>query len=636
MRLSLIVLALAIATTGSAFAQSSSDDQAARQRQLEDLKQLTIEELAQTDVTTPGRRIERLADVAAAVTVISGDDLRRMGVMTLAQAMGLAGHLDVAQVSGPQYVIAARGFAISTANKMLVLIDGRTVYSPVFAGVFWETQDVIVPDIERIEITRGPGGSVWGANAVNGVINVITKRAAETRGTFVNVAAGSNVSGPYAVRYGGRFGAAGSYRVYGKARFEDSHQLVSGADAQDDFDFGQGGFRLESGSDGASFAFVQGDAYRGTTNTLSNAQVDLSGGNLLGRYTRRYGTHVSTLQGYFDHTYRRVPNQYRGVLDTIDVDATHEWRMARQNLVFGAGYRRYDGDDLGDGPGFFFEPRERTSHRFNVFAQDEIRVASRVFITLGSKFERNEFTEWELQPTLRARWSGPRRSVWGAVSRAVRVPTRFDTDLRFRIPNSSALLLTGSPDFQPESVVAYEAGYRQLFGDRASIDVATYVNRYDDLRTQEAGLPIVLGNGMNALSRGVEATASVQLLSWWQAHVSHTYSWKELTFDATSHDPTLGVSEANDPRRIFKIRSYMNPIGGFEIDASFRAFGERPAPAVAAYHELDARAGYRIRRWWDVSLIGNNLLHERHVEFIAGTAPETYERSVRVRSIWRF
>jgi iron complex outermembrane recepter protein len=631
----LLAFIVTLAAASSAFAQSSSQ-QPPRSRQVEELKQLTIEELAETDVTTPGRRIERLADVAAAVTVITGDDLRRMGVMSLAQALRLAGHLDVAQVSGPQYVVAARGFAISTANKMLVLIDGRTVYSPVFAGVFWETQDLIVPDIERIEITRGPGGSVWGANAVNGVINVITKRAADTRGTFVNLAAGSNTLGPYAVRYGGRFGAAGSYRVYGKVRFEDSHQLLSGADAKDDFDFGQGGFRIESGSNGPSQAFLQGDAYGGTSGTLSNSDVNLSGGDVLGRYTRRHGGHVSTVQAYFDHTFRRVPNQYRGVLNTIDVDAQHEWRLGRQNLLFGTGYRRYDGDDLGDGPGFFFDPRERTSHRVNVYAQDEIRVASGVFVTAGSKFERNEFSGWEIQPTFRARWSGSRRSVWAAVSRAVRLPTRFDTDLRIRIPNTSTIFLTGSTDFRPENVIAYEAGFRRQFEDRASIDIAAYINRYDDLRTQEPGAPVILGNGMNAWSRGVESSASIQLLHWWQAHVSHTYLWKELTFDPTSHDPTHGVSEANDPKHIFKLRSYMNPIGGLEIDGFFRYHGARPAPAVADYTELDARVGYRIRPWWDVSLIGNNLLHERHVEFIAGTAPETYERSVRVRSIWRF
>jgi iron complex outermembrane receptor protein len=630
----LIALVLVVSMAAAASAQTP------RSGQLEELKQLSIEELADTDVTSAQRRIERLADVAAAVTVISGEDLRRMGVLNLAQAMQLAGHLHVSQISGPQYGIAARGFAISTANKMLVLIDGRTVYSPVFAGVFWETQDVVIQDIDRIEVTRGPGGSVWGANAVNGVINVITKRATETKGTFVNASAGSSMLGPYAVRHGGRLGSAGAYRAYAKVRFEDSHQLLTGADANDDFDFGQAGFRMDSDPSRRSQFVLQGDAYSGTTGLSSTAEAKLSGGNLLGRWTMAGADHATIIQVYFDHTYRRVPGQYRGTLHTFDVDAQHHWTAGRHNIVFGSGYRRYDGDDLGDGPGFFFDPRDRTSHRVNIFAQDEIRIARGVFVTVGSKFERNEFTGFEIQPTIRARWSAARRSYWAAVSRAVRVPTRFDTDLRFRLPGSEtgALLLTGSPAFESENVIAYEAGYRRQIHERVSIDIATYVNRYDDLRTQEIrpGQPITLANMMNALTRGVETRVAAQVLPRWQVHASHAYHWKELTFDPGSTDITRGTAEGNDPRHLFKVRSYITATTRIEIDAFFRHVGSLPQPAVDAYSELDARIGYRIMPGWDLSLIGTNLLHERHLEFRAGTAPETYERAVALRSIWRF
>jgi iron complex outermembrane receptor protein len=258
---------------------------------------------------------------------------------------------------------------------------------------------------------------------------------------------------------------------------------------------------------------------------------------------------------------------------------------------------------------------------------------------MGSKFERNEFTEFEIQPTIRARWSGPRRSVWGAVSRAVRVPTRFDTDLRIRFPGSpTALLLTGSPTFKSENVIAYEAGYRRQILERLSVDIATYVNRYDDLRTQEIrpGQPITLANMMNGLTRGVETTVSAQLLPRWQVHASHAYNWKELTFDPGSTDPTHGASEGNDPRHIFKLRSYATLSNRLEVDAFLRYNGRLPQPVVDAYGELDLRAGYRIRPGWDVSLIGTSLLHERHLEFLAGTAPETYERSGALRSVWRF
>lgn len=561
-----------------------------------------------------------------------------MGVMTLAEALRLAGHMHVSQTSGPQYAITARGFAISTANKMLVLIDGRTVYSPVFAGVFWETQDMSILDIDRIEVIRGPGGSIWGANAVNGVVNVISKRATETKGTLVNVAVGSSILGPYTVRHGGRIGSAGAYRAYAQIRFEDSHQLLIGADAQDDFDFGQAGFRIDSDSSRRHQLTLQGDMYTGTTGLSSTAEANLSGGNLLGRWTLGGTNHSTSVQAYFDRTYRRVPNQYRGTLNTIDIDAQHHWTLSRNNVVFGGGYRHYDGDDLGDGPGFFFEPRQRASHRLNVFAQDEISVARGVYLTIGSKFERNEFTGFEIQPTVRARWSAMHQSVWGAISRSVRVPTRFDTDLRIRIPNTPNLLLTGSADFKSEGVVSYEAGYRRQFHERLSIDLAAYVNRYGDLRSQEfaPGPPITLANKMNALARGLETTASLQVLTRWQLHASHAYHWKEFTFDPDSTDPTNGVAEANDPRNIFKLRSYVTATNRIEIDAFYRYVGALPQPAVDAYHELDARLGYRILPGWDLSLIGNSLLHDRHLEFRGGTAPETYERSVALRSIWRF
>lgn len=623
-----------------AFAMTATPSLAQSPEQLEGLKRLTIEELAETDVTSVSRRSERLADTAAAVSVISSEDLRRMGVMTVPQALRLAGQLHVSAVSGPQYAISARGFAISTANKLLVLLDGRTVYSPVFAGTFWEVQDLIIPDIDRIEITRGPGGAVWGANAVNGVINIITKRAADTRGTFVNAAAGSSVLGPWAIRHGGRFGNAGSYRAYAKVRFEDSHQLESGVDARDDFDFGQAGFRIESAQTPDGFALLQGDVYTGTTGLLDGRESNVAGGNLLARWTRRSGVSAqTTLQAYYDHTYRRVPAQYRGTLDTFDLDAQHTRVHRRHTLVMGGGYRLYRGDDLGDGPGFFFEPRQRVSHRLNVFGQDEIGLGRGFFVTLGSKFERNEFTGFEVQPTIRARWSAPRRSAWAAVSRAVRGPTRFDTDLRIRVPTTGAVLLTGSEAFASENVLAYEAGYRKLYSERISVDIAAYVNRYDDLRSQElparAGEPIVLANRMNALARGVELMTGLQIAPWWQTHLAYAYHWKELTFDPGSRDVTRGAAEANDPKHLFKVRSYMNG-GPFEFDLALRAIGSLPQPAVEAYQELDGRLGWRVRAGWDVSVIGSNLLSPRHLEFRAGTAPELYERAVSLRSTWRF
>ena len=634
---------LALIVTGLVHAASASaQPQVPSQAQLAELKKLSIEELAETDITGSGRRPEQLEEVAAAVTVITSDDLRRYGVMNLPQALRLAETLHVAQVAGPGYAISERGFNITTANKMLVMIDGRTVYSPVFAGVFWEAQDLVIADIDRIEVVRGPGGTLWGANAVNGVIHFIMKNASDTRGTFVNTAVGSETIGPFAMRHGGRFGAAGSYRVYGKVRSEDASLLLSGDSAGNEHTFGQAGFRIESDRTGNNFAVLQGDFFAGDTGlgVTSDRSIRLRGGNVLGRWTNRTASGAeTTVQAYYDHFYRRVPVQYRGELDTFDLDAQHQRAFGRHSVVVGGGYRQYRGDDLGDGPGFFFEPQERISHRSNVFAQAQFDVRRRLFVTVGSKLEHNEFTGAELQPSAGFRWTRNTQTVWGSVSRAVRVPTRFDTDLRFRVPNSSLLALTGTDDFKSESLFAVEAGYRTRVGSRFSIDVATYTNRYDDLRSQEIPsppIPIVLMNLLNATTRGIEVTPKVQVTPSWQVAGGYSYFWKEFTFDAGSTDRTGGASEANDPSHLVKLRSYLNFGERVEFDAFFRYVGALPQPPVDAYTELDARAGYHLRPGWDIAIVGTNLLSPRHIQFRGGTLPQLYERGVTLRSTWRF
>jgi iron complex outermembrane receptor protein len=627
-------LAVALAMIASPLAAQS-------QSQLEELKRLSIEELAETDVTGSGRRPEKLEEVASAVTVITSDDLRRYGVMTMSQALRLADTMHVAQVAGPGSAISLRGFNITTANKMLVMIDGRSVYSPVFGGVFWEAQDIVIADIERIEIVRGPGGTLWGANAVNGVIHVITKNAADTRGTLINAAIGTHRQGPLAVRHGGRFGPAGSYRVYAKVRSEDATELLSGGSAGNEHDFGQVGFRIESDRTGHNFAVLQGDVFAGDTGLgVPDRSIKWRGGNLLARWIGRTDSGAeTTVQAYYDYFYRRVPVQYRGELHTVDLDAQHQRIIGRAILVVGGGYRQYRGDDLGDGPGFFFEPQERVSHRSNVFAQAQFNLSPQFFLTVGSKLEHNEFTGAELQPGVALRWTRGTQTLWGTVSKAVRVPTRFDTDLRFRVPNTNLIALSGTEDFRSESVIAYEAGYRKRIGSVVSIDIAAYENRYDDLRSQEVPtppIPILLMNMLNAVTRGIEIDSKAQLAPWWQIGGGYTHLWKRFTFDPGSTDRTGGTSEANDPRHLVSLRSHMSVGTRFEIDGFFRYVGSLPAPAVAAYSELDGRIGYRVRPGWEVSAIGTNLLSPRHLEFRGGTPPQFYERAVTLRSTWRF
>jgi iron complex outermembrane receptor protein len=611
----------------------------------QDLKRLSLEELAEIDITSVSRRSERLADTAAAVSVILPIDLRRSGVTTLGDAMRLADAVDVAQQNPTVWAVTARGFDISTANKLLVLVDGRSVYSPLFSGTFWEIQDLVLEDIERIEVIRGPGGAAWGANAMNGVVNVITKDAADTRGNFALLTTGTDEHLIVSGRHGGRMPNGGNYRVYGKFRQRESTVLLpTGTDVGNDLLIGHGGFRLDSDADRATRWSIQGSAYRGTVALLNRGDGDLAGGIVLGRWTRRFSSASEfRAQIYYDRTWRKVPLQFEEIRDTVDVDTQHRLQLAgRHDLMFGGGLRVSRGDDRGVA-GFFFEPEKRTHELFSFFAQDEVALRpARLFLRVGSKFERNDFTGFEAQPTVRLRWSRrDRQTVWGAVSRAVRLPTRFDTDLRIVNPVTRQVFISGTEDFDAESVVAYEGGYRVRPHERLALDVAAYLNRYDDLRSQElpsrAGEPVTLRNFLNATTSGVELAGTWQAAENWRVHASYAYLWKEFTFDPQSTDITGGASEANDPSSIFKLRSYLDLPAGLQLDAVFRAASARPNPEVPAYSEVDVRLGWVARAGWELSLVGQNLLHDRHPElFTQGSPRWAVRRGAYIRSAWRF
>jgi iron complex outermembrane recepter protein len=610
----------------------------------QDLKRLSIEELAQIDVTSVSRRAEKLSATAAAVSVIESDDIYRSGVTNLAETLRLADAVDVARVNSSTWAASVRGFTSNPANKLLVLMDGRSVYSPLTSGTFWDVQDTLLADVDRVEVIRGPGGATWGANAVNGVISVISKNAAATIGDFVSVAAGSDEHVYAAARHGGRAGP-GAYRIYGKYR-QRGPQLFTdtGKDAGDPVQFGQGGFRIDSGSQGRTTWFVQGDAYRGTNGFSDRPDGDVAGGNVLGRWTRAFsGPSAFQAQAYYDGTYRKVPLQFTETRHTADLDLQQHLTLGRRhNLVFGGAARVSRGDDVGIA-GFFFEPEIRTNSLVSLMAQDEITITpDRAYLILGSKFERNDFTGFEAQPTIRGRWTpDPRQTAWAAVSRAVRLPTRLDTDLRLIDVATRRLTLTGSEDFKPEEVVAYEAGYRVRPLSMLSLDIAAFSNRYDQLRSTEltfAPLPlIVLENLLNARTRGFEAAGTVQPVSAWRVHGSYAYLHKVLTFDPGSRDVYHGAVEGNDPSHLLSIRSSLDLPRGTAFDVYFRHSGSRPEPVVRAYSEIDLRLGWAPRPGWDLSLVGQNLLHPRHSELLPVNAPHyDFRRGVFVRSRWYF
>ena len=612
-----------------------------------DLKKLSIEELMEIDVTSVSRRSERLNQAAAAIIVITRDEIRRSGVTSLPEALRLVNSLHVARQSQRSGAISARGSNLPTANKMLVLIDGRSVYTPLFSGVFWDVQDTLLEDVERIEVIRGPGATLWGANAVNGVINIITRKAADTQGGLVMAGVGDEERGFGGVRYGGSLGEKGHYRAYGKYFDRDALVLADGSDARDDMQMGQGGFRADWKSSDHDAFTLQGDAYSGRVGEPTRDDTDLDGGNLLGRWSRATSERSGLdLQVYWDRTHRRIPNLFEEHLDILDLDFQHRLPLAKRNdLVWGFGYRWHQ-DEVGNSSVIGFFPPRRSFGLASIFAQDEISLLDdRLDVTVGAKVEHNESTGVEVQPSLRAAWKpNDRRTVWGAVSRAVRTPSRIDEDVIAFGPNGSHLV-EGSRDFVSEELLAWELGYRIQPNPELLIDLATFYNVYDHLRSQEpptdAPFPRVLLNKLNAETWGAELRVNVQPRPGFRLQAAYTRLEKHLSLDPDSRDPVGGSGEGNDPEDRAALRSSIDLPSNVELDAWLRYVGELPSPQVDAYTELDLRVGWR--PGWngseglELSLVGQNLLHSSHEEFgPAGPLREAIERSFHGKVTWRF
>ena len=608
-----------------------------------DLKKLSIEELMEIDVTSVSRRAERLNDAAAAIIVITQEEIRRSGVTSLPEALRLVNSLHVARQSQRDWAISARGFNLTTANKMLVLIDGRSVYTPLFSGVFWDVQDTLLEDVERIEVIRGPGGTLWGANAVNGIINIITKRAADTQGGLIALGAGNEERGFGAVRYGGTLGERGHYRAYAKYFDRDSMVLANGSDARDSRWMGQGGFRADwNASERDAFTF-QADAYTGQSGEFVRDDTNLDGGNLLGRWARNLGEDSNLeLQVYYDRTHRYIPDLFEEHLDILDLDFQHRLPVAeRHDLVWGFGYRTHR-DRVGNSAAVGFFPPRRDFDLFSLFAQDEVRfLGDRLAVTAGTKLEHNDSTGLEVQPSVRAAWkASDRRTLWAAISRAVRTPTRIDEDVAFFFPDGTPIV-QGNPDFESEEVLAYEVGYRIQPHPDLLVDVATFYNVYDNLRSQEslgaAPFPRILLNDLEADTYGVELRTNLQPSQGWRVQVAYAWLEKELRLDPGSKNPFGGLEEGNDPEHRATLRSILDLPGGFELDGWLRYVSSLPSPIVDAYTELDLRLGWKSAEGLELSLVGQNLLHESHEEFgPAGPLREAVERSLYGKVTWRF
>ena len=606
---------------------------------------LSLEELSDIRVTSVSRRAERLGEAAAAVFVIGGDDIRRAGATTLPEALRLAPNLQVARVDARNYAITARGFSSPFENKLLVLIDGRTVYSPLFSGVYWDAQEVLLDDVERIEVISGPGATLWGANAVNGVINVITKSAADTVGGLVTADADRDLRGS-SVRYGAALPGGGHYRVYALAREADTTLTSAGAATDTGYRRRQAGFRADVDALGGS-ATVQGDVVDGQLAQLGTRDIDIGGANLLGRIERRLdGGSTLRIQAYLDHTRRDQPNAFAEHLNTVDVDVQHSVALAGgQQLVWGGGYRKAY-DRVVNGAAFGFLPGARDLAWSNLFAQDDIALGAGLRLTAGLKVERNSYTGNELLPHLALAWQAtPAQMVWTSLTRAVRVPSRIDRDLYAptvpKLVNGVPVFgVAGGPDFDAEVANVAQLGYRAQPTPTLSFAVTLYADRYTRLRTLEpnpAGAGLVFLNKASGSGRGAELSGRWDVLRNWRLTAGLSSQRLDVQADPGSRDSAGATGLANnDPATWSSLRSSVDLSDALEFDAVLRHVGALPKPVVPAYTALDLRLGWRLQRALSLSLMVQNLFAAGHAEFGALPGRSVTERSVAGRLAWRF
>jgi iron complex outermembrane recepter protein len=612
-------------------------------------KKLRLEDLLDVEVTTASRRAEPIGRSASAVQVITREDIRRSGATNLPEALRLAPNLQVAQVNASQWAVSARGFNNVLANKLLVLIDGRSVYGPLFSGVFWDVQEVMLEDIERIEVVSGPGGTLWGANAVNGVINIITRSASDTQGAFVEAGAGSELRAFAAARFGGSLSDDLRYRVYGKAFERDDTLTRRGGSAHDSWSMAQGGFRTDWRLGGASALVIQGDWYHARPDPSGNT-IDATGGNALTRFTHTFSeTSELQLQLYFDRTRRDNNTGFVNDTNTYDLDLQHSLELGDRNqIVWGLGYRHIH-DDVQNLPLFGIFPGHERLAFYSVFGQDTLELwRDRLELTLGAKLERNDYTGWEIQPSARLAWTPSAfQTVWAAVSRAQRTPSRLERGFtQFLTPG--IVLLQGTERFETEDLLAYELGWRLQPAERLSLSLATFYNQYDHLRSADRGsgpfgTPFTIKNGARGISYGLELSALYEVASWWRLRAGYTALRKRLDVKNGHLDQNRADAEYHDPGHSAQLQSSLDLTERLELNALLRYASKLTdvrasatsvhVPSVLA---LDLGLVWRLGDQLELSVVGQNLLERRHREFVpASPAPRDVERGVYGKVTWR-
>lgn len=606
------------------------------------LKQLTLEQLGNVEVTTVSKEPEQVWKTAAAVYVLTSDEIRRSGATSIPEALRLVPGVEVARIDSDQWAVGIRGTETNFSKGVLVLIDGRSVYTPLYAGVYWDVQDVVLEDVDRIEVIRGPGATIWGPNSADGVINIITKKAADTQG-FLASALGGNVDRFLSeARYGGTWGDNLSYRVYGKGFIREPEHNANGNDF-DGWHQERGGFRLDWNPSTRTDYMVEGDAYGGTSpaETGPSSFVNVvSGGDIVGRWRHTFenGSDIY-LEAYFDRTIRSGL-LYGETRNTIDIDFLHRVKVAdHHQITYGFGLHWSPNRFIQKTPGVNVLPEVETDYLHTGFAQDEIHLLNdKLSVIAGVKVEGNNFTGFDGQPTLRGLWNpNPHQSFWAAVTRAVTTPSRIEEGFQLsgEISNNppTYLLVAGNPNFKSETVLGYEGGYRQLLTPRLYIDLDVFHSNYDHL--QSFGLPTLVGNTLTILyenaiagtTTGLEIAPSWTVKPWWKLSGSYSYVGIDFHADAPganiSSTGSVPTYEGSSPAHQVKIISNFNIGKRFEFDQTYYHVSALPAQNVHAYQTMDGRFQWNIHKDFSFSVVGQNLFQPYHDEWGTGDPTES-------------
>jgi iron complex outermembrane receptor protein len=655
--------AVACLLSSTAFAGEAPDG--------DDFTSMSLEDLMAVEVTTASKRPELVGESAAAVFVLTREDIQRSGAVTLADALRLVPGVNVAKINANSWAVSVRGFNSRFANKLLVMIDGRTVFTPLFSGVLWDQHNIVIEDIEKIEVVRGPGGTLWGANAVNGVINIITRSSEDTKGTLVQVAGGDEFRAQAVVRHGGDMGDNGSYRLYGKFEAFDEGVTAAGGAANDDWRNFRGGFRTDHQLSAEDSLMVSGEVGvidSGETNDTplftapylqrQNPEISRIGAHILGRWTRSFSERSElSVQAYADYSKIEIPQGEESRL-TLDLAAQHAFSLGeRHDVLWGFGFRNIS-DDIKDSALVSFADPSRSVQIYNGFLQDTVKVTDAFDVIVGAKFEHNGYTGFEIQPSARFLWRADEAvTVWGAVSRAVRTPSRAEDGIIAIAaivpptvpPNPSpvlplALRFTGDKSIDSESLIAYELGVRVRLGDTISVDTTGFFNKYDELRGSRIGsagfsttpvphlvLPLTVDELVQADAHGVETVVDWQVRPNWRLQA--TYSYLQIKGDVPV-GPTIRATApgGSDPEHSATLRSLLDIGGRVRLDTALRYVDELVGPNIDSYVAVDARLAWRATDNIELAVTGRNLTNDDHFEFGVdasfATVPTASERSV--------